>query len=97
MILPNLSDLPVLKPYHLLMLSFRVNHRGLQHFPARVLLSCIMDPEESSWRGKSAVGSGHQRVAGGNLSLGGKDPGSACKVHQEEGRKCSGQAAVSLL
>lgn len=93
MLLPTLSHLPVLEPYHLLML----NYHGQLHFSARFLLSRLMDPEESSWQGKSTAGMDRQRMAEGNLFLGGKERGSNCKACQEQGRKCPGQAAVSPL
>lgn len=104
MLLFNLLDLSVLKPYRLLMLNFCASLLTKLTWAAAFLSLCFTPLHHGSqgifdfcsWEGKSTMGSGRQRMGEGNLFLGEKDPGSTCSARQEQRSKCSDQAAVFL-
>lgn len=104
MLLFNLLDLSVLKPYHLLMLNFCAPLLTKLTWAAAFLSLCFTllrrrsqgTSDSCSWEGKSTMGSGHQRMGEGNLFLGEKDSGSTCSACQEQGSKHSDQAAKSF-
>lgn len=105
MLLFNLLDLSVSKPYRLLMLNFRASFLTKLTWAAAFLslyFTLLHHGSQGisdfcSWEGKSTMGSSHQRMREGNLFLGEKDPGSARNACQEQGNKCSDQAAVSIM
>ena len=100
----NLLDLPVLKPYCLLTLNFHASLLTKSTWAAAFLslfFTLLHHGSQGisdfcSWEEKSTMGSGHQRMGEGNLFLGEKDPGYMCSACQEQGSKRSDQAAVSL-